>query len=148
MSTSPQSNLVQVIAATIPSQPTPVLRSGSASTAITFSWTAPSNGGSAITSYIVQSNLGQGSTLYQIAVTGASTTSYQALNLITSVTYSFSVIAVNDVGQSLASVPTPLVSATTPGAPSAPQKVSSTTSTITISWNAPSSTGGSPITDY
>jgi len=86
--------------------------------------------------------------MYQIAVTGGSTTSYQALSLVTSVTYSFSVIAVNDVGPGLASVPTPLVAATTPGAPSAPQKVTSTTTTITISWNAPSSTGGSPITDY
>lgn len=86
--------------------------------------------------------------MYQIAVTGASTTSYQALSLVTSVTYSFSVIAVNDVGQSLASVPTPLVSATSPDAPSAPTKLSSTTSTITIRWNAPASTGGSDITNY
>ena len=124
------------------------MRTGSALTAITFSWTAPSNGGSAITSYIVQSNLGQGSTLYQIGVTGASTTSYQSLNLVTTVTYSFSVIAVNDVGSSLASLPTPLVAASTPGAPSAPEKISSTVSTITISWNEPASTGGSAVINY
>jgi len=53
VSTSSQSNIVQVIAATVPGQPAPVTRTASALTAITFSWTAPSTGGSPITSYIV-----------------------------------------------------------------------------------------------
>lgn len=44
---------MQIIAATISSQPAPVYLTTSATTAITFSWVAPSNGGSAITSYIV-----------------------------------------------------------------------------------------------
>jgi len=48
------------------------------------------------------------------------------------VTYSFSVVAVNDVGESVASVPTPLVAASTPSAPGAPAKVTSTVSTLTI----------------
>jgi len=58
VSTSSPSNLVQVIAATVPAQPAPVTRTASALTAITFSWDAPNTGGSPITSYIVQSNLG------------------------------------------------------------------------------------------
>lgn len=65
---------------------------------MTFGWSAPADGGSPITSYIVQSNQGSGSNFYQIAVTGASTTSYQAVSLVTSQVYDFRVIAVNDVG--------------------------------------------------
>ena len=41
-------------------------------------------------------------------------------------------IAVNDVGDSIASVSTPFVIASIPGAPGAPTKVSSTTTSIKI----------------
>lgn len=98
-------------------------RSGSALTAIPFSWDAPYNGGSLITGYRVESNGGSGDTFVEIATTGPSTQSYYASGLTTSVEYEFRVIAENLVGQSLPSSPTPLVCGVPPGAPSAPTKV-------------------------
>lgn len=58
--------------------------------------------------------MGDGTTFIQIGVTGAGSTSYQALSLSTSQIYEFRVVAVNDIGESLPSTPTPLVIATTP----------------------------------
>lgn len=45
-------------------------------------------------------------------------------------------------------MPTPLVAASTPSAPGAPAKVTSTLSTITIQWTASTANGGSAITNY
>lgn len=124
------------------------MRTSSAVKAVTFTWVAPYDGGSPITSYTVQSNQGSGTTFTQIAVTGASTTSYQAIALTTGVSYEFRVLAVNDVGESLPSTSTPMVIATVPGAPGTPSKIDQTLTTIKIQWIAPSINGGSPVTDY
>ena len=139
---------MQIVAALPPSQPTPVIRAESTKTGVTFVWSAPDNGGSPITHYIVQSNQGSGSNFYQIAVTGASTTSYQATGLVTSQVYDFRVIAVNDVGQSVASEPSSLIIATIPSASGQPVKISNTMSSVTIEWTEPVDDGATPITDY
>lgn len=83
-----------------------------------------------------------------MALTGAQTTSYQAIALTTGLTYEFRVVAVNDVGESIPSVSTPMVIATVPGAPGACTKIDSTLTSIKIQWIAPSVDGGTPVTDY
>jgi hypothetical protein len=50
---SDKSNIVQIIAAEIPDQPDPVVRTSSAVTAVTFDWVAPYDGGSPITGYLI-----------------------------------------------------------------------------------------------
>ena len=105
----------------------------------------PYNGGTLITSYKIESNMGEGSTFLQIGTTGGQTTSYQVLDLVTSQTYEFRIIAVNDVGESIASVPTPLDIATIPSQPGTVEKVLSTLSSITIKWAEPVSDGGAAI---
>jgi endoglucanase len=55
---------------------------------------------------------------------------------------------VNDVGESIASIPTSLVIATIPTAPGTPSKVYSTLSAITIEWDASESDGGDSISTY
>lgn len=62
--------------------------------------------------------------------------------------YEFSVVASNAVGDSVASVPTPLVSATSSAAPGAPTKVEGTQTSIAVQWVAPINNGGSPVTAY
>lgn len=59
---SETSPLLMVIAGTEPAQPDPVWRLSSALTAITIEWIAPYDGGSAITSYLISSNMGDGTT--------------------------------------------------------------------------------------
>jgi titin len=146
--TSEKSPIAQIISGTEPAQPDPVRRLNSALTAITIEWDAPYDGGSPITNYLIQSNMGDGTTFIQIGVTGAGSTSYQALSLSTSQIYEFRVVAVNDVGESLPSTPTPLVIATTPSQPGQPEKQLSTLTSISIVWEKPASDGGSPVINY
>jgi hypothetical protein len=74
--------------------------------------------------------MGEGMNFIEIGETGAYPSMYQATSLTTSQIYEFRVIAVNDVGHSLPSEPTPLVIATIPTAPGAPVKLRSTLTSI------------------
>jgi fibronectin type 3 domain-containing protein len=118
---------------------------------VSLTWQAPSsNGGAAITRYDIYrgltpetigttpvANVNGGVLLYDDATVSASTTYY------------YKVKAVNSVGPGPASN---IANATTPAptAPGAPQNPTASPgpSKVTITWQAPASDGGSPITGY
>ena len=131
------------IAAVLPGAPTAVTATAGDTTAsVTFS--APSsNGGAAITSYTVTASNGikaMGSTS-PIAVSG----------LTDGTAYTFTVVATNSVGNSVASTAsnsvTPVHSATVPGAPTAVTALAGNASAA-VRFTAPTSNGGAPITSY
>lgn len=134
-----------VTPSTIPGAPTSVVATGGNAQAV-VSWTAPaSNGGSAITSYTI--SVYNGATL-AATLTGVSASPATITGLTNGQTYTFQVAAVNANGtgpQSAASNAVTL--ATIPGAPTA---VTATAGNgqATVSWTAPASNGGSPITSY
>jgi hypothetical protein len=138
---SPPSNAV--VPSAPPGAPTGVSAAIASPTSVTVSWTAPtSNGGSAITLYTATSSTGS-------LTCATATTSCTITGLTTGTSYTFSVTATNGVGTS---VPSSSSGAVTPaGAPGAPTavtaSVASTTSAL-VSWTAPASTGGAPITLY
>ncbi|MEI8082794.1 MAG: fibronectin type III domain-containing protein, partial [Actinomycetes bacterium] len=113
---------------------------------VTLSWSAPAdNGGSAITGYTVTGSDSGGCS--------ATLTSCVVGGLTPGAVYGFTVVATNSKGDSLASAPvttTPLM------VPTAPRRVgavrtgpqSSLTAQLLVSWAAPISDGGSPITSY
>lgn len=71
-------------------------------TAITIDWKEPYNGGTPITSYKVQWNLGgTGVAFYDLATTNASTLSFTKSSLTTGEVYYFKVIANNLIGSSI-----------------------------------------------
>jgi hypothetical protein len=89
-----------VTGATAPSAPTGVTASPATSEAL-VSWTAPSNGGSAITGYTITPYIG---TTAQTPVNvGASATSATVGSLTNGTSYTFTVIAANAIGKSAAS---------------------------------------------
>ncbi|MEW1954755.1 DUF4082 domain-containing protein [Terrabacter sp. NPDC080008] len=115
----------------------------------TVSWTAPSNGGSAITSYTVTPYAGT-TALTPTTVTGSPpATTTTVTGLTNGTAYTFKVSATNAVGTGPASAASSAVTPSGPTAPAAPTNVSATAGDkqATVTWTAPSS-GGSAITSY
>jgi uncharacterized delta-60 repeat protein len=98
-----------------------------------------------VTSYEIARSSNAGSTWTTVTTLTAPATSYTATNLTNGTPYQFRVIADNGVtGEPAVVSVTP---ATTPGTPSNVVGANSGASVI-VSWIAPVSTGGSPLTDY
>jgi hypothetical protein len=135
-------------AASAPSAPTSVTATAGAGSA-TVTWTAPSNGGAAITSYTVTPYDG---TIAQTPVTvnGRPPATTATVNGLTNGTaYTFKVSATNSVGTGPASAGSNSVTptaATVPGTPTNVRAVAGA-GAASVSWTAPP-TGGSPITSY
>ena len=131
---------------TVPSAPAaPTATRGNVSAAV--SWTAPSNGGNAISDYIVQYSSNSGSTWTTFTDGVSTTTSTTVTGLVNGTAYVFQVAAVNDAGTgSYSSASSSVTPATTPGAPTS---VTATPGNVSaaVSWTAPASTGAA-ITDY
>jgi len=147
--TAPASTGGSIRAATVPGSPTSVVAvSGNAQLAVT--WTAPaSTGGSNITDYLVKYSSNGGSTWTTFTDPVSTATACTVTGLTNGTAYVIKVIAKNAVGSSLPSAnsapATP--AATVPGSPTSVVAVSGNAQ-LAVTWTAPASTGGSPITDY
>jgi hypothetical protein len=124
----------------------PITNTGSF-TGFSLTWQVPENDmGSAITSYNVYRN-----SILQTSVSGLSAT-IPNTGLSANTEYSFWITAVNSAGESLVSN----IVKTTLSAPTAPQTLektvisdgNSTDTDLSLSWLAPSSINGSPVTLY
>jgi titin len=134
----------------VPGAPTAVAgTAGNGQVALT--WTAPSsNGGSAITGYQVQVATSATGTYSNAAgcSTTSTTASCTATGLTNGTTYFFKVAAINAVGTgSYSAASSGVTPAGVPGAPTAVAGTAGNTQ-VSLTWTAPSSTGGSAITGY
>ena len=108
---------------------------------VNLSWTAPSSdGGLPITGYTVTVTPAAGT----VAVNG---TTAQVSGLTNGTQYAFTVKATNDAGAGPASGSASATPATVPGAPTN-ATASAGDGEVTVSWTAPASNGGDPITQY
>ena len=140
-STSP----VTPSASTAPGAPTSLSATAGAAQ-LALSWTAPaSDGGSAITGYSVQYTPAGGSAT--TVSTGSTSTSYTLTGLTNGTAYTVAVAAVNAIGTGTYSSTTSGTPVTVPGAPTGVAGTSGDAQ-VALTWTAPSSTGGSAITDY
>lgn len=127
----------------VPDAPTAVTAKVSESTTATISWIAPAANGAPITSYKVTDS-----------VSGKTVTSRATLvdfpGLEPGKSHSFTVVATNRVGDSKPSGASPPIEVeVTPGAPGNPRgTIGSAARTATLTWEAPSTNGGSPIDYY
>lgn len=128
---------------TVPDTPTAVAAQRFVAAAV-VSWTAPFDGGSPITGYVVTASTGSTCT-----TSGATSC---ALTGLAATSTTFTVVARNSVGDSVPSSPS---AAVTPGGstslakPSQPARPTAVpyAQTARVSWTAPSN-GGAPITSY
>jgi chitodextrinase len=145
VATSPASNTLAVTtAASAPSAPTALHGTAQTRTSVSLAWTAPSStGGSPITHYLVY---GTGSLVVTV---GPSTLGHTVTGLARGTTYHFTVRAENAVGDSPASNTLAVTTtATPPSAPSNLHETGKTHTSVSLAWTAPSTTGGSTITNY
>ena len=111
-----------------------------------LTWTAPANGGSAITGYRIYRSTSTGAEILFTSVGTA--TSYTDNTVVNGTTYFYQVSALNSVGEGARSNETsarPIAPASAPSAPSL--AASAGDATIALTWNAPAD-GGSALTGY
>ena len=135
-----------VTPATTPSAPT-ITAAVPANTTVAITWTAPaSNGGSAITGYVVTPYIG--GTAQAAQTFNNTATTETATGLTNGTAYTFTVAAINAIGTGAQSAASASVTpATTPGAPTIGTATPGVGSAI-VTWTAPASNGGSAITGY
>jgi hypothetical protein len=115
----------------------------------TINWTAPSDGGSPITSYTVTSSPGG----LTATTTNGTTTTATIQGLTNNTAYTFTVKATNIAGSSVSSAPTtsvtPMVSITIPNPPtSVTGTLVDNNLSMMINWTPPTNNGGSEILEY
>ena len=138
-STNTASALVMPLA--IPSAPRELTIDAPTASSARISWMTPeTDGGSSVQSYSVNSSIGVCQAASSLA------TSCVVSNLRSGDSLTVSVRASNNVGQSAAAA-TIYVVPSVPGVPTI-DVITTTTSAATISWRAPQSHGGRPVTSY
>ena len=147
---APSNEISALPQATAPSSPLNLVASGG-SGLVSLSWTAPTtDGGSGITGYnIYRGTSAAGEAVVPVA-SSVGLTSFTDTGLANGTTYFYKVAAVNSVGTSPLSneaSATPQPTATVPSAPSA-LTAQSGNGFVSLSWTAPTSTGGATITGY
>ena len=147
--TGPTSTVVQATPATVPDAPVNVTATPGDTTAL-VTWQAPaSDGGSPITSYEVSAT---DTSTDSVGVASCSGTSPSVGCTVSGLTdgddYTFTVTATNVAGTGAASAAS---SAITPAAPPGPPTdvvASAGDHSASVTWTAPTSDGGSPVTGY
>ena len=111
---------------------------------VTVTWSAPdSDGGNSLTGYKILSAPGA-----QTVVSSSDSLTGTFTGLSKGISYSFTAIAINSVGEGAASRSSNSV--TIKGVPDAPTNVTASAGdgTATVTWSAPGSNGGSAVTGY
>ena len=145
-----------VVASTAPPPPTAPgpprnLAATGGNTTVDLTWAAPSSdGGSAVTHYEIYRGTSSGSQSW-VAEVGNAPLSFHDIGLANGTTYYYTVSAKNAVGEGPQSAEASAKPQPPPPAPpSAPTLLSARpgNAQVTLSWSAPSSNGGSDVTNY
>jgi titin len=134
------------VAQSLLTQPTaPILSATAADSAVSLSWTTPSDGGSSITGYYIYRGTSSGAESLLTTV-GPNTNAYSDTGLSNGASYYYEVAAVNSLGTGPLSTEVQATpSASAPAAPTLSGTAGN--ATVGLSWTTPGD-GGSPITGY
>ena len=136
-----------VIVASVPDPPTSVV-AATGNAQLTVTWLAPEmTGGDPINDYQVQYSSNSGSTWTIFTDPVSTATSCTITGLTNGTSYVVRVLAKTGIGMSLPSANSVTSTLAVPGAPTS-VIVTPGNAQLAVTWTAPASTGGSPITDY
>jgi hypothetical protein len=110
---------------------------------IDLSWTAPSNGGSAITGYFIERSLNGVSYSTLVSNTGSTSTSYTDTGLTSAQTYYYRVSAINAIGTGTASSAASATATTVPQTPTITGVSSISGTQVSLSFSG--ATGGKAL---
>jgi hypothetical protein len=135
----------------VPGMPTQVVAAAGDRSA-TVTWQAPvSNGGGAITNYVIQFSGNGGGTWTTVNRAASPATAATATGLVNGTNYVFRVAAVNSAGAGgyslISNSVRPAARIATPASPTG-VVANAGNGRVTLRWNAPASNGGSAITRY
>ncbi len=131
------SNTIQAIPATVPDAPENLTAKAGAGYVL-LTWSAPYDGGHPITEYRIYRNN------EQCCAVDGNTTQFNDTGVLNGKTYSYFVVAANDIGVGKKSVVVQATPGAVPGAPAEPE-VRSGMGYVNISWNAPANNAQSVI---
>jgi titin len=141
----PASSALSAIPATSPATPTSLIVASKNASEVNLTWSAPDNGGSALTDYLVTYS-SDGTNWTTANRSQSLSTAFTIGGLTRGIQYSFKVAAINIEGTgaaaSISSIP-----AVVPSVPASIETYSATRSSVNVRWLAPDD-GGRPITDY
>jgi len=141
----PRSNLASVALGAVPSAPIHVGAMTEGST-IVITWDEPvDDGGFSITGYRVYR--GASAASLSLKATLGAVLNYTDLDLVAGTEYYYAISALNAKGEGSGSDVVMMQANTVPSAPT-DMVVVAGNGTVTLTWEAPASTGGSPITGY
>ncbi|MEI6529379.1 MAG: fibronectin type III domain-containing protein [Candidatus Falkowbacteria bacterium] len=121
-----------------------------ASGQVALSWTAPANGGSTITDYIIQYKLSSEPSVWATFADGTSAATTTIISgLSNGLSYDFRVSAINGIGTgSFSSVVSSIPNLYVPSAPPGLIASFNSNNRINLLWTTPITDGGANITDY
>ena len=137
--------------ATVPASPTDLTAVASGTSRIDLSWQVPGfDGGARITGYRIQAaENGNGPWSDLVTNTGSTSTRYSHTGLAPGTTRYYRVAAINSVGRGSESrVAAATTDATVPDPPTNLKATATESTTIELTWTAPSYDGGAPISGY
>ena len=117
---------------------------------VTLSWTAPaSDGGSPVTGYSYQQKEGTGNygTWTEAAATAVETTEHTVTGLTNGTVHTFRVRAETSAGSGAASAEASATPLSVPSGPAGLEALAGNAQ-VTLTWNAPTSDGGTAVTSY
>ncbi len=145
-STSASTASAAVTPAGVPLSPSSITGTGLGGST-TIEWIVPtSDGGSAITDYVIEYSVAGSGTWTTFADGTSTATTATITGLTAGSSYEFRVSAKNLIGSSLPSFTSPVVDAL-PAAPTI-SSVTGASGKVTVAWNAPSHLGSGTLTDY
>ena len=154
------SNVVQATVATLPATPPGAptnltATSSGSTTTIVLNWTTPTDtGGATVTGYKIERSANGATAWMEVVANTGNVNTYSHTGLTDAETIHYRVFAINSEGQgatasNVAMATVGVEPITAPGAPTdLTATASGSTTTIVLSWTAPTDTGGATITGY